>query len=123
MSNRCPGGVPTHKLASIANPKHMCALCLQQTNPSSTRVSQPEGPVYIVKSRDGSELKVSLADNAGVTAVVKASLSDIKKGAFVGVASMPQADGGQRALECSSSRKQCAASEKATIHGTFAHRA
>jgi hypothetical protein len=58
-----------------------------------------EGPVYIVKSRDGGGLKVSLADNAGVTAVVKASLSDIKKGSFVGVASMPQADGGQRALE------------------------
>src|SRR5438876_10330298 len=37
-----------------------------------------EGPVYIVKSRDGSELKVSLADNGGVTAIVKASLSDIK---------------------------------------------
>ena len=62
-------------------------------------IDRVEGPVYIVKSRDGSELKVSLADNPGVTAVVKASLSDIKKGSFVGVASMPQADGGQRALE------------------------
>jgi hypothetical protein len=62
-------------------------------------IDRMEDPVYIVKSRDGSELKVSLADNPGVTAVVKASLSDIKKGSFVGVASMPQADGGQRALE------------------------
>jgi hypothetical protein len=62
-------------------------------------IDRVEGPVYIVKSRDGNELKVSLADNGGVTAVVRASLSDIKKGSFVGVASMPQADGGQRALE------------------------
>ena len=62
-------------------------------------IDRVEGPVYIVKSRDGRELKVSLADNAGVTAVVKASPSDIKKGSFVGVASMPQPDGGQRALE------------------------
>jgi hypothetical protein len=62
-------------------------------------IDRVEGPAYVVKSRDGSELKVSLADNGGVTAVVRASLSDIKKGSFVGVASMPQADGGQRALE------------------------
>ena len=39
-------------------------------------IDRVEGPVYIVKSRDGSELKVLLADNGGVTAIVKASLSD-----------------------------------------------
>ena len=43
-------------------------------------IDRVEGPVYIVKARDGSELKVSLADNGGVTAIVKASLSDIKQG-------------------------------------------
>ncbi len=62
-------------------------------------IDRVEGPLYIVKSRDGSELKVSLAENGGVTALVKKSLADIKKGSFVGVASMPQADGSQRALE------------------------
>jgi hypothetical protein len=62
-------------------------------------IDRVEGPLYIVKSRDGSELKVALAENGGVTAVVKASLADVKKGSFVGIASMPQADGGQRALE------------------------
>lgn len=62
-------------------------------------IDRVEGPVYIVKSRDGNELKVSLAENGGTTAVTKASLSDIKKGSFVGIASMPQADGSQRALE------------------------
>ena len=62
-------------------------------------IERVDGPVYVVKSRDGNELKVSLAENGGVTAVVKASLSDIKKGSFVGVASMPQTDGGLRALE------------------------
>jgi len=62
-------------------------------------IDRVEGPIYIVKSRDGNELKVSLAENGGATAVVKASLADIKKGSFVGVASMPQADGGLRALE------------------------
>ena len=48
---------------------------------------------------DGSELKVLLADNGGVTAIVKASLSDIKQGSFVGVAGMPRADGSQKAIE------------------------
>ena len=62
-------------------------------------IDRIEGPVYIVKSRDGSELKVSLADNGGVTAIVKASLSDIKPGSFVGVAGMPQPDGSQKAIE------------------------
>jgi hypothetical protein len=62
-------------------------------------IERVDGPVYVIKSRDGHELKVSLAENGGVTAVEKASLSDIKKGSFVGVASMPQTDGGLRALE------------------------
>src|SRR5262245_55052823 len=66
---------------------------------SPEQIVRVEGPVYIVKSRDGSELKVLLADNGDVTAIVKASLSDIKQGSFVGVAGMPQADGSQKAIQ------------------------
>jgi len=62
-------------------------------------IDRVEGGVYVVKARDGHELKITLADNAPVTAVVKASLSDVKPGSYVGIASMPQADGGQKALE------------------------
>jgi hypothetical protein len=40
-----------------------------------------------------------LADNALIVGIVKASLSDIKTGSFVGVTGMPQADGSQKALE------------------------
>ena len=47
---------------------------------------------YLIKARDGAELKVALADNAQIAAVVKASLADIKQGLFVGVTAMPQAD-------------------------------
>jgi hypothetical protein len=53
----------------------------------------------VIKSRDGSEVKVSLADNALVVAIVKASLSDIKQGSFVGTTGMPQPDGSQKAIE------------------------
>jgi hypothetical protein len=62
-------------------------------------VERVDGDSYIVKSRDGAELKVKLAANAMVVALVKASLADIKSGSYVGIAGMPQADGSQRALE------------------------
>lgn len=54
---------------------------------------------YVVKARDGAELNVTLADAPQIAGVVKASISDIKQGSFVGIAAMPQADGSQRALE------------------------
>jgi hypothetical protein len=62
-------------------------------------IDRVEGPIYVVKSRDGAELKVSLADNGIVVAIVKASLSDIKPGLFVGSTGMPQPDGSQKAIE------------------------
>ena len=62
-------------------------------------IERVEGSAYVVKSRDGAELKVVPADNALVVAIVKATLADIKPGSFVGVTGMPQADGSQRAIE------------------------
>jgi len=62
-------------------------------------IERIDGDTYIVKARNGGELKVKLAENAGVSAVIKASLADAKPGTYVGIAGMPQADGSQRALE------------------------
>jgi hypothetical protein len=62
-------------------------------------IERAEGDHYIVKARNGGEVKVKLADNAMVVALVKASLADVKQGSYVGVSGMPQADGSQRALE------------------------
>jgi hypothetical protein len=62
-------------------------------------IERIDGPNLVVKSRDGSELTVVLADNTRVVAIVKASLADIKPGTFVGITGMPQPDGSQRALE------------------------
>jgi hypothetical protein len=58
-----------------------------------------EGSTYVVKNRDGAELKVTISENPQIAGIVKASLSDVNQGSFVGVTAMPQADGGQRALE------------------------
>ena len=73
----------------------------QDAPPARVRgtIERIEGPVYVVKSRDGAELKIVLAENAVAAGLVKATLADIKQGSFVGIAAMPQPDGAQRALE------------------------
>jgi hypothetical protein len=62
-------------------------------------IERVDESLYIVKTRNGGEQKVKLADNAMVVALTKASLADIKQGSYVGVSGMPQADGSQKALE------------------------
>lgn len=62
-------------------------------------IERVEGDTYVVKTRAGAEVKVKLPDNVMVVALIKASLTDIKQGSYVGVAGMPQADGSQKALE------------------------
>src|SRR5262249_60228315 len=57
-----------------------------------------DGAVLTVKARDGKVVKIKLTDNARVTAMVKASLADIKQGSFIGVTAMPQPDGSQKAI-------------------------
>ena len=62
-------------------------------------IEKVEGDTYVVKARDGAELKLKLAANATVAALVPATPADIKQGSYIGVAGMPQADGSQKALE------------------------
>jgi hypothetical protein len=62
-------------------------------------IERVDGNNLIVKSRDGAELKIALAEKALIVAIIKAALADIKQGSFVGVTGMPQADGSQRAIE------------------------
>jgi hypothetical protein len=61
-------------------------------------VEKIDGGVLTVKTRDGTEMKLKLADNAPVNEIVKASLADVKPGAYVAVTGMPQPDGSQKAL-------------------------
>src|SRR5262249_17286611 len=62
-------------------------------------IESVDGAVYTVKARDGAELKITTAENSQVAGGAKASLTDIKQNSFMGVTSMPQADGSLRALE------------------------
>lgn len=62
-------------------------------------IASVDGAVYTVKARDGAELKITAAEKPQIAGIIKASLSDIKQGSFVGVTAMPEADGSLTALE------------------------
>jgi len=62
-------------------------------------IEKIDGHTVTAKSAKGDELKLNLADKVTVVAVVKASLAEIKPGAFIGSGAMPQPDGSQKALE------------------------
>lgn len=62
-------------------------------------VEQLEGQALKVKSRDGTELQVTLAPDFAVLGVLKARFADIKQGDFVGIAAAPGRDGKLHAQE------------------------
>ena len=62
------------------------------------QIEKADGDTLTVKARDGGTVLVKVADDARVTATVKAQLSDIKQGSFIGVTAMPQPDGSQKAI-------------------------
>jgi hypothetical protein len=79
----------------------MCAQAIAQ--PAQNRrirgtIESLDGNVLMVKARDGTSVKINLADNWQVTSYTKAQLADIKVGSFIGVGGVPQADGSQKAV-------------------------
>jgi hypothetical protein len=57
-----------------------------------------DGPTLAIKTREGTDVKVRMTDNAAVFAVVKTELSEIKPGSYIGVSALPEPDGTQKAL-------------------------
>src|SRR6202048_3422707 len=62
-------------------------------------IERIDGPVYVVKNRDGAEMKLTLTDNTLSVVIVPSKMADIKQGMFVGSAGMMQPDGVQKAIE------------------------
>jgi hypothetical protein len=62
-------------------------------------VDAADDKTLTLTTRAGQQLKVALASDTVILAIVPIKLEDIKAGAFIGSAAMPQPDGTQRALE------------------------
>jgi len=68
-----------------------------QPVPVIGQIEGVDGNLLVVKTQAG-EQKVALANNVAVWGLEKASVSDVAKGAFIGVGATPQADGSQKAI-------------------------
>ena len=65
----------------------------QQASRIRGQIEKIEGGAMTLKSRDGTMMNVKLADDARVSALVKATLADIKDDTFIGVAGVDRPDG------------------------------
>jgi hypothetical protein len=57
-----------------------------------------DGSLLTVKSREGTDMKMRVTDNAAVFGVANIAMSEIKPGSYIGVSAMPEPDGTQKAL-------------------------
>jgi hypothetical protein len=92
----------TRLLAAAALIAGLAVSAASAQQPQTQRVrgtiDKIEGNNLLIKSGQNT-LTLKLADNVQVIGVTKASLSDIKEGAYIGSGAMPQADGTQKAVE------------------------
>jgi hypothetical protein len=71
----------------------------QETMRVRGTIEKVDGSTLMVKARDGADLKIAVVGDKPVyTALEKASLADIKPGTYIGVTSLPQADGSLKAV-------------------------
>ena len=84
-------------LAAIA----MSALAMAQQPPTVRirgTIEAVDGAMLSIKTREGNDVKVRMADNIAVIGIATTPLSEIKQGSYIGVSAMPQPDGSQKAL-------------------------
>lgn len=81
------------------------ALCLaataafaQQPGRIRGQIEKADGGMLVLKTRDGAVLNAKLDEKVRVSALVKATLEDIKKDSFIGIAGIPQPDGSIQAF-------------------------
>jgi len=72
-----------------------------ETTPVRVRgtVVSLDGSKLVVHPKTGNDITVTLNDNYGAIAVVKASMADIKEGTFIGTATVTQPDSSLKSLE------------------------
>ena len=89
--------------AALAAVAALAAMAAYAQAPQTVRlrgvIEKVDGKTVMAKSDNGAELTLNLADKMLIVDVVKASMADIKDGAFIGSGAMPQPDGSQKAIE------------------------
>ena len=71
----------------------------QETMRVRGAIERIDGSTLYVKTRDGADLKIALADKPVFTVIIPATLADLKPGTYVGSAAMPGPDGSLSAVE------------------------
>jgi hypothetical protein len=85
--------------AAIAVAMTATTVLAQQTQRLRGTIEKVDGNTLLIKSSDGAPITLTLADNALVVGVVKATIADIKEGSYIGSGALPQPDGTQKAVE------------------------
>jgi hypothetical protein len=93
------------------------ATAQQQTVRLRGIIEKRDGNILMVKSRDGAELKLNLADKLLIVEVVKASIADIKEGSFIGSGQCRSLTAAKKPLRFISLRNQCGALAKVLGRG------
>jgi len=75
-----------------------CSAFAQQPGRIRAEIEKADGGMLVLKTRDGTTVNAKLADDVRVSALVKATLDDIKKDSFIGIAGIPEADGSIKAF-------------------------
>lgn len=84
--------------AAVAAALAVTSASAQQTQRVRGTIEKVDGNTLTIKSSTG-QVTLTLADNAAVVGVVKATLADIKEGSYIGSGALPQPDGTQKAVE------------------------
>src|ERR1035437_5488194 len=84
--------------AAIALSLAATAALAQQPGRIRGQIEKVDGDMLVLKTRDGAMLNVKLDEKARVSALVKATLADIKSDGVIGIAGVPQPEGGIQAL-------------------------
>ena len=71
----------------------------QETRRVRATIEKVDGSTLYVKTRDGEDLKITMADKPVIMAIIPATLADLKPGTFVGSGATPGADGSLVAME------------------------
>ncbi len=92
----------TRRALAAASLATICAVApasAQETIRIRGTIGRVEGPIFVVKNRDGAEVRLTVTDNPLFVAIAKSTVADIKPGTFVGSTGMTQPDGSQKAIE------------------------